>query len=81
MKHFSCFILSAIVLMTGCTQHFISDGIFRQEVSEDFASRSEILVSAGVDIQAMDISQQEKEALEFLYAYMPLGDIVNMEPS
>ena len=81
MKHFSCFIMSAIVLMTGCTQHFSSDGLFRQEVSEDFASRSEILVSAGVDIQAMDISQQEKEAMEFLYAYMPLGDIVNMEPS
>ena len=81
MKHFSCIILSALVLLTGCNSHFISDKAFRQEVSEDFASRSEILAAAGVDLQAMDITQQEREALEFLYAYMPLGDIVNMEPS
>ena len=81
MKHFSCIILSAVVLLTGCNSHFISDGVFRQEVSEDLASRTEILAAAGVDLQAMDITQQEREALEFLYAYMPLGDIVNMEPA
>ena len=81
MKKISCLFLSAIVLLTGCNTHFISDEAFRQEVSEDFASRSEIFASAGVDLDAMDINQQEKEALEFLYAYMPLGDIVNMEPS
>ena len=81
MKKISCLFLSAVVLLTGCNTHFISDEAFRQEVSEDFASRSEILASAGVDLDAMDINQQEKEALEFLYAYMPLGDIVNMEPS
>ena len=81
MKKISCLFLSAIVLLTGCNTHFISDEAFRQEVSEDFASRSEILASAGVALDAMDINQQEKEALEFLYAYMPLGDIVNMEPS
>lgn len=81
MKKISCLFLSAILLLTGCNTHFISDEAFRQEVSEDFASRSEILASAGVALDAMDINQQEKEALEFLYAYMPLGDIVNMEPS
>ena len=81
MKHFSCFILSAIVLLTGCNRHFISDDAFRQNVSQDLSERSEILTAAGVDLQSMDITQQEKEALEFLYAYMPLGDIVNMEPS
>ena len=59
MKHFSCIVLSATVLLTGCNSHFISDGDFRQEVSEDFASRSEILASAGVDLDAMDINQQE----------------------
>ena len=80
MKHFSCFILSAMMLLTGCTSHFISDSDFRQEVSEDLAARSEILAAAGIDLDAMDMTQQEKEALEFLYAYMPLGDIVNMAP-
>ena len=81
MKHFSCIVLSAMMLLTGCSSHFISDEAFRQDVANDLSERSEILASAGVDLDAMDISQQEKEALEFLYAYMPLGDIVNMEPS
>ena len=81
MKHFSCIVLSAMMLLTGCTSHFISDEAFRQDVAKDLSERSEILASAGVDLEAMDITQQEKEALEFLYAYMPLGDIVNMEPS
>ncbi|MBR5103435.1 MAG: transglutaminase domain-containing protein [Bacteroidales bacterium] len=81
MKHFSCIILSALVLLTGCNSHFISDETFRQGVLEDLSARSEILAAAGVDLEAMDVRQQEKEALEFLYAYMPLGDIVNLEPS
>ena len=81
MKHFSCFIVTAFMFLTGCSSHFISDNAFRGEVSEDFASRSEILAASGVDLDAMNINQQEKEALEFLYAYMPLGDIVNREPS
>ena len=81
MKHFSCFILPVIVFLTGCNSHFISDDAFRQEVLQDLSARSEILTSAGVDLEAMDITQIEKEAMEFLYAYMPLGDIVNMEPS
>ena len=81
MKRFSCIVLSAMMLLTGCTSHFISDEAFRQDVAKDLSERSEILASAGVDLEAMDITQQEKEALEFLYAYMPLGDIVNMEPS
>ena len=81
MKQFSCFILSALMLMTGCNSHFISDEAFRQGVAEDLSARSEIMAAAGVDLEAMDITQLEKEALEFLYAYMPLGDIVNMEPT
>ena len=81
MKHFSCIVLSAMMLLAGCSSHFISDEAFRQEVAEDLSARSEILASAGVDLGSMDITHQEKEALEFLYAYMPLGDIVNMEPS
>ena len=81
MKQFSCILLSAMLLLTGCSSHFITDDAFRQQVAEDLSGRSEILAAAGVDLDAMDMTQQEKEALEFLYAYMPLGDVVNKEPS
>ena len=81
MRHLSYLILSGLLLLTGCNSHFISDESFRSAVAEDLASRTEILDAAGVDFESMAISNEEKEALEFLYAYMPLGDIVNKEPS
>ena len=81
MRHLSYLILSGLLLLTGCNSHFISEESFRSAVAEDLASRTEILDAAGVDFESMAISNEEKEALEFLYAYMPLGDIVNKEPS
>lgn len=72
--------LAGLMLMTACSRNFISDRNFRQTVSEDFASRSEILSAAGVDLDAMGLDGSERQAMEFLYAYMPLGDIVNMSP-
>ena len=38
------------------------------------------MTAAGIDLDAMDLSTDEREALEFLYAYMPLGDMLNKEP-
>lgn len=72
--------LAGLMLMTACSRNFISDRNFRQTVSEDFASRSEILSASGVDLDAMGLDGSERQAMEFLYAYMPLGDIVNMSP-
>ena len=70
-----------MMLFAGCTSHFITDSEFRGKVSEDFASRSHIMEAAGIDLSAMNLETDEVEALEFLYSYMPLGDIVNRDPS
>ena len=70
-----------MMLLAGCTSHFITDPEFRNKVSEDFASRSHIMEAAGIDLAEMGLRTDEAEALEFLYAYMPLGDIVNRDPS
>lgn len=69
--------LSAMLLCS-CTGHFITDRNYRDTVASDFASRSELLEKSGIDLSSMSLSSEEKEALEFLYAYMPLGDLVNM---
>lgn len=68
------------VMFCSCAGHFISDSAYRSEVETDFNSRADLLSKAGIDLSSMDLEQDEKEALEFLYAYMPLGDILNMEP-
>ena len=81
MKHTLSMILSGILFLTSCASHFISDQAYRDQVDSDFSSRTAILEAAGVVLEAMDLDEDEKEAMKFMYAYMPLGDIVNMEPS
>ena len=69
-----------VPVICSCASHFINEKNFRDTVASDFASRSEVLSAAGVDLASMELAQDETEALEFLYAYMPLGDIVNHSP-
>lgn len=72
--------LSAAVLLTGCAGHFMTDRECRESVSRDLGLRTEILEACGIDLEQMHLERDELEALEFLYAYMPLGDIVNHAP-
>ena len=81
MKRITSFILAfAALLSAACNSHFISDASYRDMVREDLASRASVLDAAGIDLEAMGLEQKELEAMEFLYAYMPLGDIVNQTP-
>ena len=79
MKYIFSF-LSGLLLLTACSRHFITDPAYRQTVTEDLVTRTEIMEAAGIDLESMKLSKDEKEALEFLYAYMPLGDMLNMTP-
>ena len=73
-------LLSGLILLTACNQHFITDPAYRQTVAEDLAARTAIMQAAGIDLESMGLAQDEQEALRFLYAYMPLGDMLNMTP-
>ena len=75
------FLAGCVLLLNACSSHFISDESYRDKVMSDFASREMVLEASGIDLSTMDLSTGEREALEFLYAYMPLGDIVNRDPS
>ena len=81
MKGIRLFILAlAACASAGCSSHFISDASYRDAVKKDLAERETILDAADVDLYGMGLEQKELEAMEFLYAYMPLGDIVNQSP-
>ena len=81
MKRILLLLLASAAVMAGCCcSHFITDAGYRQIVREDLASRASVLEAAGVDLNAMELDSNELEAMEFLYAYMPLGDIVNHSP-
>lgn len=70
---------AAVMMLASCTTHFITDAEFQKKVIQAYESRSEVLSASDIDIESMDIAVDEKEALAFLYAYMPLGDIVNQD--
>ena len=71
--------LGALLLLASCQSHFIQDASFRATVSEDYKARMAAHNNALKPFMTLPsgISLQEKEALEFLYAYMPLADVTD----
>ena len=71
--------LCALVLLASCQNHFITDADFRATVSRDYKARMEAHDNALKPFMALpsEATLQEKEALEFLYAYMPLADVTD----
>lgn len=67
-----------LVLATSCNKqkHFISDDTYRAAVKKDFQTKQSSLPDGALfDIFNQQMTLEEKEALTFLYAYMPIGDI------
>ncbi|MDR2233030.1 MAG: transglutaminase-like domain-containing protein [Tannerella sp.] len=80
-KIFISLIISALFASCGEKQagrHFISDRAYRQRVHEAFEEKKAIF-SAGAQFSIFndELNPAEREALEFLYAYMPIGDIAD----
>lgn len=78
-KHLITFLLSLFIL-TSCSKpaHFITDETYRAEVENDFQAKQKELPNG--DLFAVfnsEMTPEEKEALTFLYAYMPIGDITD----
>ena len=71
-------ILSMLILLAGCGEnHFIQDAAFRSQVQQDFKVRTQSGNLSADMVLPQGITLEEKEALEFLYAYMPLADITD----
>ena len=72
--------LSLLMAMAGCTSDFIGNPEYRAAVENDLASRADIMKAAGIDLDEMGLTERERQAMGFLYAYMPLGDVLNNSP-
>ena len=75
-------LLATIVLLccTACQRdpHFITDRTYRNEVHTDFEAR--MTEFPMLDVQLDTLCRAEREAMEFLYAYMPLSDLADYTP-
>jgi len=87
MKNLSLlFILAAVLLNTSCIKkenHFLKDETYRKQVHEQFekrkqdvANRKDALFSI---FEKENLTAEQSEALEFLYAYMPLCDLADYD--
>lgn len=76
------FILPLLLVLSACKPqpHFISDPEYRKLVVERFAERRTLASAreeALFSVFDQDLSQEETEALQFLYAFMPLSDLAD----
>ena len=76
------FLLTVCCLMGSCTnesKHFIKDAKLRAEVKQDFLKKMQAIKH---DIPVPEeLSTEKQEAFQFLYAYMPIGDIADYDTS
>ena len=79
MKKIKSVLLAIFVLtlLASCSreEHFISNEQQRAEVEQDFQKKMAQLPADLFDILNVDMPVRVKEALQFLYAYMPLSDL------
>ncbi|MBC8314836.1 MAG: transglutaminase domain-containing protein [Bacteroidetes bacterium] len=76
------FLFFTLFVSLSCNQeeHFISDPQYRKKVKEQFDKQVEIAATRSdtlFNIFDQDLSTEEEEALEFLYAYMSLNDLAD----
>lgn len=73
-------LLFTLLVWTSCNnqQHFITDAAYRAEVENDFQAKQAVLPNGDLFAVFNDqMTPEEREALTFMYAYMPIGDITD----
>lgn len=73
-------LLFTLLVWTSCNnqQHFITDVAYRAEVENDFQAKQAALPNGNLFTVFNDpMTPEEREALTFMYAYMPIGDITD----
>ena len=84
MKQKLSFILLAGLLITACNRnpHFISDSGYRKLVAEQFEKQKELAANRSDTLFGIldgGLTRSEKEAMMFLYAFMPLSDLADYD--
>jgi len=73
-------LIVAVLFATSCSKdnHFISDELQRADVQHDLQAKMAAMPNGDLfKIFNEDLGEKEREALEFMYAYMPLCDVTD----
>ncbi|MCD8193759.1 MAG: transglutaminase domain-containing protein [Tannerellaceae bacterium] len=74
--------LFCMLLCQGCNdeKHFITNETYRTQVEKDFEKKQALLPEGSLfEVFNTPLTTEEKEALTFLYAYMPIGDVTDYD--
>ncbi|MDR1602093.1 MAG: transglutaminase domain-containing protein [Tannerella sp.] len=74
--------VTAVLVGASCTgRHFITDEDCRAQIEQDFEAKKALLPHGDLFtvFDKPGLTQEEREALQFLYAYMPVADIMNRD--
>ena len=77
--HLLCVLILSIVLFACNNAHFLKEESYRNQVAQDFEQKKQALPHGDLFTIFSDstLTLSEREALMFLYAYMPIGDITD----
>lgn len=75
-----CSLILVVAVLTACKKekHFLTDETYRKTVLQDFEGKKLLLSDAPENLFAVfdePMTLEEREALQFLYAYAPLADL------
>lgn len=76
-RHFLLTILAFVLAYPALAGHFITDGNYRQSVDSAFNAKIKLVGTKFYNLKGLNATDEEQEALRFLYAYMPLADMTD----
>lgn len=86
MSFCSTVIFLMVFFISSCSptdQHFLKDEKYRTQVHEQFLKRKEMAAGRSQQLFSVldkeGLTTEQREALEFLYAYMPLSDLADYD--
>ena len=79
LARFLCIPMLSVLLFSCSNSHFLKEGDYRKQVSQDFEKKKKELPNGDLFsvFSKSDLTTAEQEALMFMYAYMPIGDITD----
>lgn len=76
-------ILASLFLVSACKgpEHLLKDSAYRRLVHQQFQKRAELVRGRQQELFSVliGLNRAEREAMEFLYAFMPLSDLANLD--
>ncbi|MBR4804635.1 MAG: transglutaminase domain-containing protein, partial [Bacteroidales bacterium] len=77
-------LLACFICFCSCHRetHFITDADYRAQVEKDFEARKVLAEGRAKELFSVldsNLSTEEREAMQFLYAYMPYSDLADYD--